>query len=134
MAAHLRWAEAMNDPQWGWRVAMTHLLRQARNFPEQELVAATTGRALLRFIEERNRLGLRSRIGVLLYDAMAAFAPLEEAKQTAELLRNCLTTWNQWDAPGGRFQFEVDTNYYFRWGVKMTQEERAVLDQHLGTT
>jgi hypothetical protein len=24
MAAHLRWAEAMNDPQWGWRVAMTH--------------------------------------------------------------------------------------------------------------
>ena len=24
MAAHLRWAESMNDPQWGWRVAMTH--------------------------------------------------------------------------------------------------------------
>lgn len=24
MAAHLRWADAMNDPQWGWRVAMTH--------------------------------------------------------------------------------------------------------------
>jgi len=24
MAAHLRWADAMNDPQLGWRVAMTH--------------------------------------------------------------------------------------------------------------
>jgi hypothetical protein len=24
MAAHLRWAESMSDPQWGWRVAMTH--------------------------------------------------------------------------------------------------------------
>jgi hypothetical protein len=24
MAPHLRWANAMNDPQWGWRVAMTH--------------------------------------------------------------------------------------------------------------
>jgi hypothetical protein len=24
MAAHLRWADAMNDPQWSWRVAMTH--------------------------------------------------------------------------------------------------------------
>ncbi len=24
MPAHLRWGEAMNDPQWGWRVAMTH--------------------------------------------------------------------------------------------------------------
>jgi hypothetical protein len=24
MAAHTRWAEAMNDRQWGWRVAMTH--------------------------------------------------------------------------------------------------------------
>jgi hypothetical protein len=24
MPAHLRWADAMNDPQWGWRVAMTH--------------------------------------------------------------------------------------------------------------
>lgn len=111
-----------------------HLLRQARNFPEQELVAATTGRALLRFIEERKRLGLQSRIGVLLYDAMTAFAPLEEARQTAELLRNCLTTWNQWDAPGGRFHFEVDVNFYFRWGVKLNAEERAILDQHLGTT
>jgi len=111
-----------------------HLLRQARNFPEQELVAATTGRALLRFIEERKRLGLRSRIGVLLYDAMTAFAPLEEARQTAELLRNCLTVWNEWDAPGGRFHFEVDTNFYFRWGVKMTQEERVLLDRHLGKT
>jgi len=111
-----------------------HLLRQARNFPEQELVAATTGRALLRFIEERKRLGLRSRIGVLLYDAMTAFAPLEEAKQTAELLHNCLTVWNEWDAPGGRFHFEVDTNYYFRWGVRMNEEERALLDRHLGKT
>jgi hypothetical protein len=109
----------------------SHVRRQARNFPEQELVAATTGRALLRFIEERKRLGLRSRIGVLLYDAMTAFAPLEEARQTTELLRNCLTTWNQWDAPGGRFHFEVDTNYYFRWGVKMTEEERSLLNQHL---
>jgi len=24
MPAHLRWGEAMNDRQWGWRVAMTH--------------------------------------------------------------------------------------------------------------
>jgi hypothetical protein len=24
MAAHLRWADAMNDRQWAWRVAMTH--------------------------------------------------------------------------------------------------------------
>lgn len=108
-----------------------HLLRQARNFPEQELVAATTGRALLRFIAERRRLQLRSRIGVLLYDAMTAFAPLEEARQTAELLRNCLTVWNQWDAPGGRFHFEVDVNFYFRWGVKLTVEERSLLNQHL---
>jgi DNA polymerase I-like protein with 3'-5' exonuclease and polymerase domains len=111
-----------------------HLLRQARNFPEQELVAATTGRALLRFIEERKRLGFRSRIGVLLYDAMTAFAPLEEAKQTAELLRNCLTVWNEWNAPGGRFHFEVDVNFYFRWGVKMNEEERTLLDRHLGKT
>jgi hypothetical protein len=24
MAAHTRWAEAMNNPEWGWRVATTH--------------------------------------------------------------------------------------------------------------
>ncbi len=124
--AELR-VDSLND-------GVPHLLRQARNFPEQELVAATTGRALLRFIEERRRLGLHARIGVLLYDAMTAFAPLEEARQTAELLRNCLTLWNFWDAPGGRFHFEVDTNFYFRWGVKMTDEERALLDRHLGKT
>ena len=112
----------------------SHLRRQARNFPEQELVAATTGRALLRFIDERRRLGLRSRVALLLYDAVTVLAPLEEARQTADLLRNCLTVWNQWDSPGGRFYFEVDTTFSFRWGVKMTDEERALLDRHLGKT
>jgi hypothetical protein len=76
-------------------------------------------------------LKLRSRVALLLYDAVTVLAPLEEAKQAAELLRNCLTVWNEWDAPGGRFHFEVDVNFYFRWGVKMTEAERAILNEHL---
>ncbi len=103
---------------------LSPLERQARNFPCQELVAATTGKALLMFIEQRRKLGLRSRVGILLYDAITAFAPLEEAKQTSELLKNCLTDWVPWTVNGRTFNFEVDISYAFRWGSKLTKEEK----------
>lgn len=107
------------------------LARQSRNFPMQELVAATTGKALLMFIEERRKLQLRSQIGILLYDAMTAFVPLTEAKVAEKLLRECLTTRCQWDTAGGRFNFEVDTSIGFRWGVKPSKEEKKLIESYM---
>jgi hypothetical protein len=110
---------------------LSPLARQARNFPCQELVAATTGKALLMFIEERQKLGLKSRIGILLYDAIMAMAPLEQAKATASLLKSCLTERVPWTVKGRTFNFEVDISYGFRWGVKPNAEEKKLLAQYI---
>ena len=110
---------------------LSPLKRQARNFPCQELVAATTARALLRFIKERRDRGLNSRIMMLLYDAMTAIVPLEELKEAQELLRNCLTIWTPWTAHGRTFNFDVDSSIGFRWGVKATKEEKELIKKYL---
>ena len=111
---------------------LSPLSRQARNFPMQELVAATTGKALLRFIDERNKLGLKARVGLVLYDAMTVFAPLEEAKVASELLKNCLTTWCPWTVKGRTFSFEVDASYGKRLGVKLTKQEKEKYGKYIG--
>jgi uracil-DNA glycosylase family 4 len=110
---------------------LSPLARQARNFPCQELVAATTGKALLMFIEERRQLGLKSRVGILLYDAIMAMAPLEEAKVTAALLKSCLTDRVPWTVKGRTFNFEVDVSYGFRWGMKPNADEKKLLAQYI---
>lgn len=107
------------------------LARQARNFPCQEIVAATTGKALLMFIEQRRQMQLQSRIGILLYDAMTAFTPLTQLKPTRDLLQSCLTVQNQWPSAGGTFHFEVDIAIGFRWGVKPTADQAKHLESYL---
>jgi uracil-DNA glycosylase family 4 len=117
--------------QYKKRGILSGLARQARNFPHQEIVAATTARALLMFLEERRRLKMQSRVGILLYDAVTAFCPLEELKTAAALLQRCLTVDNEWDWSGGKFHFDVDISIGFRWGVKPTKEEKAVIDKYM---
>ena len=97
----------------------------------QELVAATTARALLRFIKERRERGMSSRIMMLLYDAMTGIAPFEELKAAIPLMRDSMTIWTQWEAHGKKFNFDVDIGVGFRWGVKPTKEEKALLAQYL---
>ena len=106
------------------------LARQARNFPCQELVAATTARALLMFIEQRRAMRLRSRVGILLYDAVTAFSVLDDAVAASALLRECLTVRNRWQTPTHTFNFDVDVSVGFRWGVKPTAEEKKILAAH----
>lgn len=110
------------------------LSRQARNFPEQELVAATTAKALVLFTRERDQLQLASRVGLLLYDAMTAFSLLEQVRPTADLLRSCLTERCRWKAKGGEFNFEVDTSIGFRWGVKPNKKEKALIESFMQKT
>ena len=110
---------------------LSPLTRQARNFPMQELVAATTAKALIRFMEERRKLGIEAQVMMLLYDAMTVVAPLEQLKVTIELLRNCLTVWTPWTIKGRTFNFDVDPSISIRWGVKPTKAEKAVFAKHM---
>jgi len=107
------------------------IAREARNFPCQELVAATTGHAVLDFIEKRRQMGLKARVGILLYDAVTVFAPLEEINQASELMKTCLTTGRPWTINGRTFHFDVDVNYGFNWGKKPNEKEKEVLKKWL---
>jgi len=106
---------------------LSPLKRQARNFPMQELVAATATRALIRFIKERRERGFNSRIMMSLYDAVTSISTFEQAKETVEVLRNCLTVWCPWTVHGRTFNFDVDTSIGFRWGVKTSKEEKELV-------
>jgi hypothetical protein len=110
---------------------LSPLRRQARNYPMQHVVAVTTARALLRFIQERRERGLQARICMLLYDAVTALTPLAEAKTASWLLKQCLTEWNPWTMHGRTFHFEVDVSTSFRWGVKPNASEKAKLNEYL---
>ena len=110
---------------------LSPLKRQARNFPMQNIVADSTNRALTRFIKERDAARLQSRIMMLLYDAMTSISTLPQLKQTIPILRDCMTKWCQWTAHGRTFNFDVDVNVGFRWGVKPTKEEKELLKQYL---
>jgi hypothetical protein len=110
---------------------MSHITREARNFPCQELVAATTGHAVLDFIEQRRNLGLKARVGILLYDAVMVFAPLEELKVATGLLKDCLTVRRPWTINGRTFHFEADVSHCIRWGVRPTNEEHKLLRSYL---
>ncbi len=107
------------------------LIRQARNYPMQHLVAATTAKALLMYREKREQMGLNSRIMMLLYDAMTALSTLEEAKASAQLLKQCLTVDNSWTVHGRTFNFEVDVDYAKRWGCKLTSEEKKLVSKYV---
>lgn len=110
---------------------LSPLKRQARNFPMQNIVADTTAKALVRFVRERRERKLDARIMMLLYDAMTVITKLEDLKETITLLKNCLTIWCPWTAHGVTFNFDVDTSIGFRWGVKATKEEKAIIAQYL---
>ena len=110
---------------------LSPLKRQSRNFPMQNLVADTANRAQQRFMKERDERHLRSRVMMLLYDAMTVISPLEKLKETIPLLRNSMTIWCPWHVHGRTFNFDVDIGVGFRWGVKAKKEEKEMLKQYL---
>lgn len=117
--------------EYARKSVISPLTRQACNFYMQNVVAETTALALLKFIAMRKELGLKSRVMMLLYDAITMVCPLEEAKIATAIMQSCLTTWTPWNVSGRTFNFESDLTYYFRWGVKMTKEQKALLSKYV---
>jgi hypothetical protein len=56
---------------------------------------------------------------------------VEEAKLAAELIRNCMTIWTPWIIGPRTFNFEADTTFNYRWGVKMTKQEKKDFEKYL---
>ncbi len=110
---------------------LSPLTRQARNFPIQELVAATLAKALKLFVRARNAAGKRTGLMMALYDAGVALTPLEELKWTVDTLKDCMTKQVVWTVNGRSFHFEVDVSVAFKWGVKLTEAEKEKIKPYL---
>ena len=116
--------EGLSD--WQRKSILSPLTREARNYPLQEIVAATMARANIMLLEKLIQQGMDSRIMILLYDAITMLGPLEERHEVRKLLKWAMSTNNVWDIEGRKLQFEIDCDFTIRWATDPTDEEKKL--------
>ncbi len=107
---------------------MAPLSREARNYPMQEIVAATMARAVNLLVSEFKSQGMQSRPMILLHDALTVLSPIEERWQVKDLLQKCMSDATTWDVNGKTLKFAIDVDFSYRWGMKPTKEESLELN------
>jgi hypothetical protein len=119
----------------GWRIRNSiesALGRELRNFPPQESVAATSGRAAVWLLELYQALGLQARPITCLYDSLVTLCPLEERFIVKRLHDVCMSEINAWeydDEFGKRtLRYGVDTDFNYRWSTHPPKDEQNQLD------
>jgi uracil-DNA glycosylase family 4 len=103
------------------------LTREARNYPMQEIVAATMARAINLMTDKIRAEGLQARPMILLHDALTVLCPMEERYRVKELMQECMSDETKWNVRGKTLDFAVDSEFTFRWGMKPTEDEKALL-------
>lgn len=103
------------------------LTREARNYPMQEIVAATMARAINIMTEKIREEKLLARPMILLHDAMTVLCPMEERWRVKDLMQECMSTQNKWTVNNNTFGFAIDSEFTFRWGMKPNDEEKKIL-------
>lgn len=92
--------------------------REAMNFPIQGTVAGHIDGSSVRFVEERDRRGMRTRLKLAIHDSLLALVPPDEL-----VLANKVAKWALVDGPGCvvpgiGLRYGIDMTIYDRWGVK----------------
>jgi hypothetical protein len=118
--------------EWAKKGILSPLVRQARNFPIQEIVGASMMRAQIALLAACREYNLRARNPISLYDALLSHCPLEERWAIWNLHHHCMSYGIQWETPGGLLKFDIDPEMCFRWGSKNTEEETEILDGDSG--
>jgi uracil-DNA glycosylase family 4 len=103
------------------------LMREARNYPMQEIVAATMARAAVKLLDYFISLGMEARPMILLHDALTVLAPISERWQVKALMEECMSTSTTWTVNDKTLQFGIDVDFAMRWGMKLTEGERSLL-------
>lgn len=104
------------------------LTREARNYPMQEIVAATMARAVNSLVQEFLVRGMEARPMILLHDALTVLCPMSERWVVSDLLAQCMSKNTYWDVKGKRLSFAIDVDFSYRWGMKPSDEEKEVLE------
>jgi uracil-DNA glycosylase family 4 len=104
------------------------LTREARNYPMQEIVAATMARAVNSLVSEFRDLNMKASPMILLHDALTVMCPIEERWKVKELLHKCMSYGTTWEIHGETLKFEIDVDFSYRWGMKPSEEEKELLN------
>lgn len=103
------------------------LLREARNYPMQEIVAATMARVAILLLDRYIEAGMQARPMILLHDALTVQCPLEERHEAERILKECMGEAVTWDINGRTLSYGVDAAKVLRWGLKPTAEQSEML-------
>lgn len=109
------------------------LTREARNYPMQEIVAATMARAVNSLVEEFRIKGMKATPMILLHDALTVLCPMEERWQVREILHKCMSSGTTWDVHNRTLCFGIDVDFSFRWGMKPSPEEKELLNSKINS-
>jgi len=104
------------------------LTREARNYPMQEIVAATMARAVNTLVAEFRLRGMRASPMILLHDALTVLCPLEERWEVRDILHKAMSDDTTWDVHNRTLKFGIDVDFSFRWGMKPSEEEKKLLN------
>lgn len=110
---------------------LSPLLREARNYPMQELIAASAARANVMLLDEFMTRGMQARIMLVLYDAITVLCPLEELRMVRQLMPECMSARNTWQVKGRTMQLDVDESISIRWATKLNKEEVKLLEPYM---
>jgi hypothetical protein len=104
------------------------LSRQARNFPNQAIVADTSTKAVKNLMAYYRQYGFRSYPLVILYDSVVSCGPVEERFHVAAAHQRFMTTENCWHNHGRTWNFPIDTGFTLAWGSKPSDDMKKKLN------
>ena len=112
---------------WGKKSLISPLTRESRNYPMQEMVAATMMRAQVSLLNDFIDRGMQARPMIMLYDALVVHCPEDERWLVQDLMVEHLSNKTFWMIHGKKLNFTIDVNFSKRWGAKLTKEEHRRL-------
>ena len=107
------------------------LTREARNYPMQELVAASMSKAIIMLIEKLRAENMKARPMILLYDALTILSPLEERWRVKELMQQCMSEDNCWQIDDRELCYSIDVGFTDRWGADPSEETAKILYERI---
>ena len=112
---------------WGRKSLISPLTRESRNYPMQEMVAATMMRAQVSLLDDFISRGMKARPMIMLYDALVVHCPEDERWLVKDLIHEHLSDNTFWMIHGRKLNFTIDANFSKKWGAKLTNDEKERL-------
>ena len=116
-----------NDDSWAMRNLLSPLHRESRNYPMQEMVAASMMRAQVALLNAFRNKGMEARPMIMLYDALVVLCPESERWEVKDMMQEYMSEKTHWNIHGRIFRYTIDVAFSKRWGAKLTEQEKRKL-------